>query len=281
MKNSEIKLVVCDLDGTLLNDQKQITKRTEQVLKKVKQMGIAVCCASGRDAQMMSIYDQQLDGCDYVLSNNGAMVQNRYKEILHNSFLAESDSAAILSYLNEKNMAFMMYCAENMYFSDGSEKLKKRIEAYERLSEAVGCPVKLHVKEFCRNADVNGYETAAKIVAYEDDPENLRRFTDFVDTLPNVHCESTGYGLMGAFQKDVSKKTALHKIMQDMGIDSSNVCVFGDFDNDLSMFECAKYRVCMENGVQTLKDAATSITKSNNEDGVAYYLEEKLGIEMS
>ena len=57
---SEIKLVVCDLDGTLLNDEKMITPYTVSVMKKVRDMGIAVCLASGRDEQMMSIYDKQL-----------------------------------------------------------------------------------------------------------------------------------------------------------------------------------------------------------------------------
>ncbi len=278
MRNSEIKLVVCDLDDTLLNDQKRITEHTQQVLKKVRDLGVAVCFASGRDAQMMSIYDKQIGGCDYVLSNNGAMVHDRKKNILYNIFLAEKDTATILSYLNEHQMTFMMYSAEEMYFSEASENLKKRIENYEILSEKVGCPVKLNVKEFSRDANVNGFATAAKIVAYEKDESILNAFVEFLKTIPDIHSESTGYGLMGAFQKDVSKKTALKKIMEEMGIDASNVCVFGDFDNDLSMFECAKYRVCMANGVQTLKDAASSITLSNNEDGVACYLEKEFDL---
>ncbi len=278
MRNSEIKLVVCDLDDTLLNDQKKITEHTQQILKKVKEMGIAVCFASGRDAQMMSVYDKQIGGCDYVLSDNGAMVQDRAKNILHSSFLAEEDAAKILTYLNEHQMTFMMYSAEEMYFSEASENLKKRIENYEVLSQEIGYPVKLNVKEFYRDSPVMGYGTAAKIVAYEKEECVLRGFMQFLDTLPDVHCESTGYGLMGTFQKNVSKKTALKKIMQNMGIDSSNVCVFGDYDNDLSMFECAKYTVCMANGVQSLKDAASFITASNNEDGVAIYLENVLDI---
>lgn len=57
---SEIKLVVCDLDGTLLNDEKMITPYTVSVMKKVREMGIAVCLASGRDEQMMSIYENSL-----------------------------------------------------------------------------------------------------------------------------------------------------------------------------------------------------------------------------
>lgn len=274
---SNIKLVVCDLDGTLLNDEKMITPYTASVMSKVREMGIAVCLASGRDEQMMSIYEKQLGGCDYMLSDNGALVRSK-ERVIYCNFLAEEDAASLLTYLNEHQMTFMMYSAEEMYFSEGSEKLQKRIRNYEALSQKVGCPVKLKVREFLRNGSARGYKTAAKIVAYEENEAVMEAYKKFVDSLVNVHHEPTGYGLLGAFQSSVSKKTALETVMQDMGIGKENVCVFGDYENDLSMFACADYRICMENGVQALKDAASSVTLSNNDDGVARYLEKELGI---
>lgn len=274
---SEIKLVVCDLDGTLLNDEKMITPYTVSVMKKVREMGIAVCLASGRDEQMMSIYEKQLGGCEYMLSDNGALVRSG-KRVICCNFLAEEDTASLLAYLNEQQMTFMMYSAEQMYFSEGSEKLKKRIRDYEALSQKAGCPVKLKVREFLRSGSVLGYKTAAKIVAYEENETAMEAYISFVDSLANVHHEPTGYGLLGAFRSQVSKKTALETIMQEKKIGKENVCVFGDYENDLSMFACADYRICMENGVKALKDAASSVTFSNNDDGVARYLEKELGI---
>ena len=275
---NDIKLVVCDLDGTLLNDGKLITPYTISVMREVKRRGISICLASGRDEQMMSIYEKQLGGCDYMLSDNGAMVRGKKKEILHYNFLDEKDAAKLLGYLNSRQMTFMMYSAENMYFSESSEKLQKRIREYEALSVKAGCPVKLKVKEFLRNASVNGYTTSAKIVAYEEDRQVLDEYKQFISQLKGVHCEPTGYGLLGAFQSEVSKKTALEKVMEDLGVGKDQVCVFGDFENDLSMFACAAHRVCMENGVRALKDAATYVTFSNNDDGVARYLEKELDI---
>lgn len=275
---NDIRLVVCDLDGTLLNDKKRITERTASVMQKIQQMGIAVCLASGRDEQMMSVYDRKIGGCRYLLSNNGAMVRRNDNKILHCNYLAEDDTALLLSYLNEHKMTFMMYSDQEMYFSEGSGKLKKRISDYEKLSQDVGCPVKLNAKEFLRSAPVAGYTTAAKIVAYEDDEEKINAYKRYIDHMPGVHYEPTGYGLLGAFDRKVSKKAALLKIMEDMGAGSDAVCVFGDFENDLSMFECAEHRICMENGVEELKRAASHVTVSNNDDGVAVYLENILDI---
>ena len=275
---SEIKLVVCDLDGTLLDDKKMISGYTVKVMQEVRRQGIQVCFASGRDEQMMSVYAKLVGGCDYMLSDNGALVRDSKGKMLHSAVLKEEDARQLLMYLNEKEMTFMMYSAEKMYFSEGSERLKKRIRDYEDLSWRLGCPVKLQAEELLRTEPVTGYRTAAKIVAYEEDEEKVKAYTEFISTLPRVHCESTGYGLMGAFDREVSKKTALHKIMEHMGIDKEEVCVFGDFDNDLSMFECAAHRVCMANGVEKLKAAASYVTLSNNEDGVAVYLADLLGI---
>lgn len=275
---SNIRLVVCDLDGTLLNDKKMITERTAFVMQETRRRGIAVCLASGRDEQMMSVYDRKIGWCSYLLSNNGAMVRRKDQKILHCNYLGEEDAARLLTYLNAHGMTFMMYSEREMYFSEGSEKLKKRIRDYEKLSQDVLCPVKLHAKEFLRSEPVTGYTTAAKIVAYEEDDKRLGEYKRFIDSLPGVHYEPTGYGLLGAFDRRVSKKTALLKIMEDMGIGPESVCVFGDYENDLSMFECADSRICMENGVDRLKKAASHITASNNEDGVALYLESILGI---
>ena len=72
--SKDIRLVVCDLDDTLLNDQQRITTYSETVLKALRAKGIALCFASGRDEQMMAAYVQQVGGCDYLITNNGAAV---------------------------------------------------------------------------------------------------------------------------------------------------------------------------------------------------------------
>ena len=64
MKNDKIKLIVCDLDGTLLNSKKELTKASIDTLKEAKQRSICVCYASGRYDQMMSVYSEAIGGAD-------------------------------------------------------------------------------------------------------------------------------------------------------------------------------------------------------------------------
>lgn len=274
----DIKLIVCDLDGTLLNSKKKISSYTRKVLMKTKELGIHICFASGRDEQMMAVYSKCIGGCSYMLSNNGALVRDTTGNILYEAALEKPDIQQILAFLTQRQMVFMMYTAQTMYFSNDSEKLKKRITNYEKLSEELGYPMKL-AAESITAYDINrNIDDVAKIVVYEDEEMQMNGFLDFAKNLENVHCESTGYGLQGAFHKSVSKRTALFKIMGHLGVDKRQVCVFGDYDNDLSMFECADRRIAMGNSIGCLKEAASEITLSNDEDGVAVYLEKELDL---
>ena len=268
----EIKLIVCDLDGTLLNDRKQISSYTKFILGEVRKKGVKICLASGRDEQMMSIYRHCIGGCDYIISDNGALLRRYDEKILYSEVMEEGDAAAIRSYLEGRGIDFMLYSAQKMFFAQGSDKLRKRITDYEALAKTMGYHIKLKAEELQRTDSSFCCRNAAKIVAYENDKNRMRNYIEFLETLPKVYHEATGYGLEGVFHKKVSKKTALLQIMKDMGIGADGVCVFGDYINDMSMFECAKHRVCMENGVPELKAAATCIAPSNNEDGVAHHL---------
>ena len=69
------KLLVCDLDGTLLNSEERITAYTQDVLLRAKRAGMLICFASGRNEQLMNVYCSQIGNCDYIISDNGALVR--------------------------------------------------------------------------------------------------------------------------------------------------------------------------------------------------------------
>lgn len=77
---SKIKLIVTDLDGTLLNDEKKVSAYTVEMIQKAKAAGIKICIASGRFDGMLSIYRDSILGCDYTISCNGAVVKNEKQQ---------------------------------------------------------------------------------------------------------------------------------------------------------------------------------------------------------
>lgn len=277
MKHS-VKLLVCDLDGTLLNDQKQITPRTKAALQRARASGMQLCFATGRYEAMMQAYAHCVGGIDYSLSSNGAVARCvQTQEILFCATMSPAAVARILQFFAEKQMSFMMYTANVIYYLQGVAKLTRRLEEYERLSEQLGAPQKLTSIPLTFDSLQKPYSGVIKMVAYEEVEERLQDFERFVEGLDGVHCESTGYGLLSAADMGASKKTALHAMMHAMGIAEENVCVFGDYTNDLSMFDCAAHRVAVANAVPEVKARATTVTLTNNEDGVARYIETLLG----
>ncbi len=268
-----IKVIVCDLDGTLLDDQKRISKYDRDMLIEAKKAGIKICFASGRFDQMMSIYVDEIGGCDYVLSSNGAVLYNSNKDkIIHSVVMDEQEVLNILEYLEENDTDFTMYSVDNAYYRKDVSKLKKRFTDYEKLSKELGYPKIINAKGIEPSDFDTSNKDIIKIVAYEKNERKIAVLDEFINSFENLYTESTGYGIEGIFPRTVSKKKALEKLIEDMNITSDNVCAFGDYDNDISLFECAKHRVAVENAVDELKDMATYITASNNDSGVGRFI---------
>lgn len=273
------KLLVFDLDGTLLTDSKDITVRTRNTLKRAKKKGYALCFASGRCEEMMSIYQDAVEGCDYCISCNGAKTMDMlHGRVISSHTFKPEDVNSVLSYVMQRNMDFMMYGVRKMYFPSYSQKMEAHVKKYERLSEKWGFPVHLNAADIKRENLSLKYNDILKIVVYMRDETEQRVYKTFVECQDNLISESTGYGLLGTFEKNVSKKTALESLIQYMKITPKDVYVFGDYDNDLSMFSAAENRIAVMNAVDSIKEQATYITASNNEDGVAVYLENVLKI---
>ncbi len=269
----QIKLIVCDLDGTLLNDAGVMSDYSKDVLKRCKADDIKICFASGRYSGMMTIFNDEIEGCDYIISNNGALVQKQ-EHIIHKSIVETVHVKDILKYIFDREMAFAMYSINHIYINRESQIA--RIEKYEKLAKKHGFDKKLDYSLVKSVEEISDDVEVIKIVLYEDNADKIADYTKFISENNALCSESTGYGLVGTFEANVSKKTALEKVLEDMSIREENVCVFGDYDNDLSMFSVAKYKIAVENANQKLKDEATYITASNNEDGVAKYLEQIL-----
>ena len=116
----------------------------------------------------------------------------------------------------------------------------------------------------------------SKAVIYED-ISNLKEFINQNLLDFNITFEPTGYGLLGIFNEGVSKFTALEEIKSILGLNSNQVAIFGDYDNDLSMFACSNYCIAMKNGSELVKKSANYITKyTNDEDGVAIFIRENI-----
>lgn len=268
-----IRLIVCDLDGTLLNDEKAMTKYSIETLRQVRRRGIKLCFASGRHLQMMRLYSELADGVDYTISCNGAVAcSQEKKQALFRSCLKPAVVKELLHFLFSENLGFLLHSDTRIYCAAGRESLLSGIRSYETLARIHQFPQSIDSDPITPETKLP--ENVLKIVVYEQDEAKLRQLTSRISACSATRTESTGYGLTGIFSNGVSKRTALEKVMADCGAEKEHVVVFGDYENDLSMFSCAAHRVAMENATASLKERATHIAGDHNADGVARYIQQ-------
>lgn len=265
-KNMSVKLIAIDLDGTLLNDNKEVGERTVQALKAAKDKGIYVVLASGRPIQgiMPLIQKLELDTYkNYAISFNGASVYrvSDYTSIINYSMPLE-DMLEINKFTTSHHMHSHVFVNGKAYIEENGE--------YSDLEASIN-HIDLHLvkyQDFDKDSIVNKF-------LLSDDPKKLKEFHPLI---PQSMYEKYNIVFSAPFfleflSKDASKGNAVKALCDYLNINKEEVMAIGDEENDLSMLEYAGYKIAMGNANKKLKAIATFITDSNNEDGVGKAIE--------
>lgn len=267
MKEKNIQLVVFDLDGTLLNDRKEISNNSKHAIEELSKRDIKICLASGRHSSMMDIYSRQLTQCDYLISSNGSVLLDNVKnETIHGFFLDPNEAKNIVESCIINKLEFVVYKDTEIYFTDWSYFIKKRFENYENLQAKYKVTVGI---ERMTLSNLQNFQRIEKIAVYQIGEKEMRFLEDILDRLFLTKLENTGDRLFSFVHSSASKGEALKRLFLEAGLSSESTMVFGDYDNDISLFEAASIRVAMKNSTQSIIDLATFITDTNNNDGVA------------
>lgn len=264
------KMIALDLDGTLTNSEKKITKRTYDRLMEVQEQGICVVLASGRPTPGISRLADELhlgDYGGYVLAFNGARIINwKTKEVVFELPVPETSLKKIYQICGEHDLPLLAHendhliveQPENPYIIEEAwinHMPIKKISSYE---EYVNFPIYKFI------AVGDGAYLAEKepiVKAYLEPDCAVYRSTPYF-------LEIVGRG--------VDKAQGLCRLAKILGMDVSEIIACGDGYNDISMIRRAGLGVAMENALQEVKEAADYITASNDEDGIAVLLEDVL-----
>lgn len=261
------KMIALDMDGTLLNSDKVVTKRTKEALQLAREKGVKVVLASGRPIDGLRRYLDELglmeDG-EYVLSYNGCLVQETKSEkVIFEMGLKGSDLHYIYNFAREFGVNIHAFSPTRGLITPKNSKYTK--------VEAEINKIDINICDF---NEISDDEAIVKIMLI-DEPEIL---DEAIAKLPKEVGEkynlakSTPY-FFEVINKESNKGLGLKALADHLNIDSSEIIAVGDAGNDLDMIEFAGLGVAMENGNDTVKEAASYITKSNNEDGVAEVVE--------
>lgn len=271
MKN--IKLVASDLDGTLLNKNKEITPRLFDALKKLDELGIYFVPSTGRPFGTVPQVIKELPFLKYVITSNGATIYDAIEKrnIIENYLTPEAVDAVIeiareLPVITEYFIKGKAYIAKNIYDDLTPFDLTESHVAYIKNSRT-------SVENFWDEMKQNNTVLENINLVFKD--MELRK--EIWDRLKALGLSS----VTAATTKNIeitslfaTKAKALEKLCEVLGFTRENVLAMGDGDNDLPMIQFAGIGVAMKNGEEHIKQAADMIADDCNDFGAAKILEQ-------
>ncbi len=260
------KLVVLDIDGTLLNSKKEITDKTKDAIKKAGEMGVKFIIASGRTPYGVMPIAEQINLKDiggYILSYNGGCCINcETGKPLYENFIANEHLKDIYDFATEKNIPMLTYKDDVMYTPNDNTK-------YLELEAGLN---NLTIKKSENLIEQFTYDFPKVILT--DDGDILENYVDeAIKRFPHLEVFRSEPFFLEICPKGVHKATGIEKVIEILGVKREEVIAIGDGFNDLSMIQYAGLGVAMDNGQQAVKDASNYITASNDEDGVCQVIE--------
>lgn len=264
-------LIVLDLDGTLLTDEKVISAKTKNILQQAKNEGHEVMIATGRPYRSSEMYYKELGLTTPIVNFNGAFVhhpRNSSWKTLHTPIdlkVVKQVVEAVESYSIKNMLAEVL---DDVYLHYHDEKI---LSAF-----SLGNP---QVTTGDLKSLLKTDPTSLLIHAEEDSVDLVRQH------LRDVHAEVIDHRRWGApwdvieiVKHGLNKAVGLSHVSEFLNIPQERIIAFGDEDNDLEMIEYAGVGVAMGNAISPLKNIANEVTLSNNEDGIAELLIERLNI---
>ena len=265
--SAKIKLIAADMDGTLLNGQKQISRQNIRALKTAAERGIHIAICSGRLCGDISLFalDAGLSHC-HILSMNGAYCLDRPCGTPYVEHLLEPEALnACLEILGEHDITYGCFGQNRMVAMVSKNEVKTKYWGTQRGRE--GAPEYLDGPEALQETIARG---VSKIVYLEQRaPERLVAIRSKLLRVPGVEVTASAENNLEVMPLGICKGIAVKELAERLNFSAENVMTIGDYDNDLSMIAYAGYGVAMGNASGAVKAAARYVTKSNLEDGVA------------
>jgi Cof subfamily protein (haloacid dehalogenase superfamily) len=266
--NGAIKLIAFDLDGTTLPENKEISPRIREVLRRARGEGMCLVPATGR--QLSDIPPFFRDAAwPLLIANNGAQIFSMPGETLIFEQTFEPDTAlSLLGELREQKGMIFGACETGGVFDSGVSYGADLIEAIEKRGWK---------KPFADiETLIRGGKRFIKLVMIFADPEERNRVYGRFRTRQDLSVTSFAADNMEIMARGVNKGEALKWAADRLGIAMENVMALGDGDNDLEMIRAAGLGVAMANAREELKAASRWTTLSCGEDGAAAAIERAL-----
>lgn len=267
-KKNTIQLLVCDIDGTLIDRKGKISKENREAIAALGRNGIGFTLATGRMDRTARFYVQQLSVSLPIIANNGAVIRDcQSDKILSQTVMHDQDAAHVIEWLWERQIDFLCYTADDAYYPAYGTRVQYIIETNATLEENQIKPVSVTKLETTDLPDdTTGW---VKIHAVCPDLQTVDEMKKMLDSETDCIGVRPGTTQVDVMASGVSKGQGLLQLSDLLGVDLASIAVIGDHDNDVPMFQVAGLAIAMGDGSQAAREASHVVTLPQDEAGVA------------
>ena len=261
----QYKLIVSDMDGTLLNSKDKISPKAADAINRAMEKGVYFTFATGRSISgIKRVCDANIlwPNAPIATFNGGKIVSHTDDIVLFERFLEKQTAAEVLALCKQLGAAAIAWSEGELFATEENERTKQ-------YSEKAG--IEIHLID---DTDEFLSRDISKMI-WPDDPEKIEYYITRLQGVleGNVTFCTSSPEYLEFFHSDASKGNAARFIAEKLNIPPAEIIAIGDQRNDIPMLKFAGLGVAMANALDEVKAAADYITLSNDEDGIADVIE--------
>lgn len=264
------RLICVDVDGTLLNDEKKVPELVKESLKKASGRGIQIALVTGRMPAGADLVERELSlPCIKVCSAGTYILLG--DQCIHTEYMMPKVMREVYTEFALKNgLPLWIFQGRKWYVTDMDRYVRQEIEIIQYEPEVVD------VETVAQSWEEAGTGPNKLLIA--GDPETICRIEEEMKRmdLPEVDLARSSGHYLEIFPKGVTKGEALAVICEKLNIKLEETIAFGDQELDVPMIQKAGVGIAMGNAIKEVKEVADYVTRSNNDAGIAYALEQYL-----
>ncbi len=265
-----IKLIVTDVDGTLLNDNGEVGSESKKLVKELMKLNVMVSFATGRLHSAVTEIAKELSLNGYIISLDGALIKNYTSDkTIYESYLSTYQVKKAIT-LSEKNLVNIVLCrASAIYYTENDSVIPSLLSKYGAS----------YIKVDSYQEYISG---TLELVCSSDIKESIKQMEEKFNFPYTLGCNTSYFRSKkneNIFYLEIrkagsSKGKAVTRILKHLSIKPTQTAVVGDWYNDITMFQTKAVKVAMANAIPELLNVADIVTaKSNKEDGIAEFFE--------
>lgn len=262
MDLSKVKMVVTDMDGTLLNSKSEVSERFFDLYQALKSHQIHFVAASGR--QYSSIHQKlsAIAGEITIVAENGGFIKHGDLE-LGSILISPEHVKLLIPVVREVKGLYTVLCGKkSAYIEQDEAKFKNILQEYYTKFDVVDDLMDLPDDDFFKVA----------IYHFESSETYIYPVVKHLEGILQIKVSGTNW--VDIADPGANKGEAVKILQHKYGVTKEETMVFGDFNNDLEMIDQAFFSYAMANAHDNVKKAARFLTKSNNEAGVEEILQQ-------